>query len=141
MFASKVSEITNLGVDYLKKTFICLHICCWPFDKDLSIGEKNHPNLKFYNFPGDNKLCVCKAIDSYTERCKFLGVEETQFLVSQIKPHKPKSPSIVSRWLGQVLITTSITQSALCSKHKVSGVSLADTIKQSHWSQVATFQK
>ena len=65
---SRVSEITNLRMDYLTRNlavyaFVSPHLTktCW--------RRKNpHPNLKFYNFPGDNKLCACKAIDSYLER-------------------------------------------------------------------------
>ena len=58
------------------------------------------------------------------------------------------SPSIVPNWLGQVLAMTGInaevfkahsTRSASSSKAKVTGVPLADIIKQGHWSQ--TFQK
>ena len=42
--------------------------------------KKPHPNLKFYNFPGDSKLCVCKTIDSYLERCNVWGLRKDNFL-------------------------------------------------------------
>ena len=95
--ASRVSEITDLRVDYLTKhssvfTFAIPHLT-----KTCRRGKKPHPNLKFYNFPGKNKLSVCKATDSYLERCNVWGVGESQFLVSHIKPHKPVPPSAVSR--------------------------------------------
>ena len=38
----------------------------------------------------------------------FWGVEESQFLVSYLKPHKPVSPTTVSRWLGQALAMAGI---------------------------------
>ena len=106
--ASRVSEITNLRVDYLTKhssiyTFAIPHLT-----KTCRRDKKPHPNLKFYNFPGDNKLCVFKAIDSYLERRKVWGVGESQFLVSHIRRHKRVSPSTVSRWLRQVLAMVSI---------------------------------
>ena len=109
--ASRVSEITNLRVDYLTKhssvyTFAIPHLT-----KTCRRGKKPHPNLKFYNFPGDSKLGVCKAIDSYLERRNVWGFEESQLLVSHIKPHKPVSPSTVSRWLGQVLAMAGINTS------------------------------
>ena len=106
--ASRVSEITSLRVDYLTKhssvyTFAIPHLTktCWR-------GRKPHPNLKFYNFPGDSKLCVCKATGSYLERRNVSGVEESQFLVNHLKPHKLVSPLTVSRWLGQVLAMADI---------------------------------
>ena len=112
--------------------------------------KKPHPNLKFYNFPDDSKLYVCKVINSNLQRGNVWGVEESQFLVSHIKPHKPVSPSTVSRWLGQVLAMAGIntevfkahsTRSASSSKAEVTGVSLTDVIKQGHWSQASTFQR
>ena len=77
--ASRVSEIINLRVDYLTKhssvyTFVTPHLT-----KTCRRGKKPHPNLKFYNFPGDNKLCVCKAIDSYLERRNAWGLGNTSF--------------------------------------------------------------
>ena len=123
--ASRVSEVTNLRMDYLTK-----HSSVYTFGirrlmKTCQRGKKPHPNLKFYNFSVD-KLCVCKAIDSYILKgIMFEGFGESQFLVSHIKPHKPVSLSTVSRWLGKVLAMTGIdtevfqvhsTRSALPSK-------------------------
>ena len=91
--ASKVSEITNLRVDYLTK-HSCVYTFAFPhLTKTCQRGRKPHLNLKFYNFPSDSKLCVWKAIDSYLGKCNVWGVGESRFLVSQIKPHKPVSPS------------------------------------------------
>ena len=148
--ASRVSEITNLRVDYLTKHSSVYIFAIPHLTKTCRRAKKPHPNLKFYNFPGESKLCVCKAIDSYLERRNVWGVEESQFLVSHIKPHKPVSPSTVSRWLGQVLAMTGIntevfkvrsTRAASSSKAEVTGVSLTDIIKQGHWSQASAFQR
>ena len=114
-------------------------------------GAKSHTLIwDFTIFPGDKKLYVCKAVDSYLERNNAWGVGESQFLVSHIKPHKPVSPSTVFRWLGQVLAMVGINtevfkahsiRSASSSKTELTGVSLIDIIKQGHWSQTSTFQK
>ena len=136
--ASRVLEITNLRVDYLTKhssvcTFAILHL-----PKTCRRGKKPHPNLKFYNFSGENKLCVCKAIDSYLERRSVWKVGKSKFLVNHIKPHKPVSPSTVSKGLGQVLAMAGIdtevfkahsTRSASSSKAEVTGVSLTELNK------------
>ena len=60
--------------------------------KTCYMHKKPHPNIKLYDFPGDDKLCVCKTIYSYLERCNVWGIGESQFLVSHIKPHRPVSP-------------------------------------------------
>ena len=82
--ASRVSEITVLRADYLTKHSSVLHIAIPHLTKTCQRSKKPHPNLKFYNFPGDNKFCVCKAVDSYLERRNAWGVEESQFLVSHL---------------------------------------------------------
>ena len=101
---SRVSEITNLRVDYLTRnssvyTFPIPHLT-----KTCQNSKKPHLNLKFHNFPGDSKLYICKAIDSYLEKRNVWegGVGESQFLISHIKPHKPVSLSTVSRWLDEL---------------------------------------
>ena len=60
--------------------------------KTCYMHKKPHPNIKLYDFPGDDKLCVCKTIYTYLERCNVWGIGESQFLVSHIKPHRPVSP-------------------------------------------------
>ena len=142
--ASKISEITNLRVDYSTQHSSVYAFTIPHLTKTCQRGKKPYPNLKFYNFPGDSKLSLCKAIDSYLKRRNFWGVGESQFLVSHIKPHKPVSPSTVTGWLGQVIAIAGInievfkmhsTRSASSSKAEVTAVSLVDIIKQGHWSQ------
>ena len=70
---SRVSGITNLRVDYLTKHSSVYIFAISHLTKTCRRGEKPHPNLKFYNFPGDSKLCVCRAIDSYLERRNAWG--------------------------------------------------------------------
>ena len=77
---SRVSEITNLRVDYLTKhssvyTFAIIHLT-----KTCRRGKKPLPNLRFYNFPGDSKLCVCKAIDSFLESVMFGELRKANLL-------------------------------------------------------------
>ena len=63
--ASRISEITNMRVYYWTNqpsiyTFAVPHL-----PKTCQKGQKPHSGLKFYNFPGDGKLC--KTIDSYLD--------------------------------------------------------------------------
>ena len=147
---SRVSEITNLRLDYFTKHSSVYTFAIPQLTKTFRRGKKPHPSLKFYNFPGDSKLCVCKAIDSYLGRRNAWGVEESQFLVSHIKLHKPVSLPTVSRWLGQVLAMAGIntevfnthsTRAASSSNAEVTGVFLTDIIIQGHWSEASTFQR
>ena len=111
--ASRVSEITNLRVDYLTKhssvyTFAILHLT-----KTYQKVKKAQPNLKFYNFPGDSNLCVCKAIDSL-KGVIFGGLRNPNFLSTMLK-HINRCLRQVSRWLGQVLAMASIDTEVLRS--------------------------
>ena len=106
--ASRVSEITNLRMDYLTNhlsvyTFAVTHLA-----KTCQMGKKPHLNPKFYNFPGDSKFCVCKAIHFCLERRNVCRIRESKFRVSHIKPHKPVYSSVVSKWLGQGLAMAGI---------------------------------
>ena len=53
--------------------------------------------MKYYPFKENRNLCVCHDIEVYLERTGIIRVEETQLLVSFIKPHKLVSTSKVSR--------------------------------------------
>ena len=54
--ASRVLEITNLRVDYLTKHSSVNAFAIPHLTKPCRRGKKPHPNLKFYNFPGDSKF-------------------------------------------------------------------------------------
>ena len=56
--ASRVSEISNLRADYLTKHLSVYTFAVPRLIKICQKGEKLHPNLKFYNFEDDNKLCL-----------------------------------------------------------------------------------
>ena len=143
----RVLEITNMRVDYLTKRSSVYKFAVQQLTKICQRDKKPNSNLKFYNFPGDNKLCVCKAIYSYLEKRKIWEVGESQFLVSHTKPHMSVSPSTVSRWLGQVLAMAGVElfkthpTRPTSSKAEVTEVSFTDIIKQDHWSKASTFQK
>ena len=111
---------------------------------------KVRTSLKFFRFSEEKKLCVCETIDAYIARRKKWNVSDSQLLVSHINPHKAVSSSTVSRWACQLLnlvgvdtdtLTAHSTRSASTSKASKKGVSLADVLKQGHWSQASTFQK
>ena len=148
--ASRVSEITNLNTEYLTKSPSVYIFAVAHLTKTCKKDKKPHPNFKFYSFPHEEKLCVCRAIDSYMKRRLAWGVKETQLLVSHISPHQPVCSSTVSRWLVQLLSMAGVntemfkghsTRSASTSKAEAIGVSLTDVIKQGHWSNSSTFAK
>ena len=66
--ASRVSDITNLRMDYLTKHLSVYTFAVPHLTKTCQMGKKPHLSPTFYNFPGDNKFCVCKAIHSCLER-------------------------------------------------------------------------
>ena len=62
--ASRVTEITNLRLNVMTKHSYVYKFPVPHLMKTCQRGKKLDPNLKFYNLPSDNKICVCKVINS-----------------------------------------------------------------------------
>ena len=148
--ASRVSEVTNLRVDYWTNIPKTCETPVWSFTtSQVTTIRQLMPILKGGEGGG-------RGLESWRSQFLVRHIKpclmgwRSQFLVRHIKPHKPMPPSTASRWLGQVLAMTDIntevfkthsTLSASSSKAKVTGVFLTDIIKQGIWSQASTFQK
>ena len=65
--ASRVSEITNLNIDYLAKHPTVYVFTFTKVSKSWKRGQKA-PTMKFKIYDLDDSLCVCKTIDQYLER-------------------------------------------------------------------------
>ena len=113
------------------------------------VGKKRPP-IKFMPFKGDKNLCVCNCIDSYLLRTKDRRGENSQLLLSYVKPFLPVKTSTVSRWLTNVLSLSGInisvyaghsTRSASTSKAKLGGVPVKEIMKRGHWASSTTFEK
>ncbi|MEO0683599.1 MAG: tyrosine-type recombinase/integrase [Cyanobacteria bacterium J06649_11] len=147
--ASRVSEITNLDINYLAKSS---NLYTFTFSKLSKVWKKGKvaPVLTFKVFEEDSSLCVCRTIDQYLDRTKSRRNGHTQMLLGLIKPHKPVSTSTVSRWLVHFLASAGIdtnmfkahsTRSASTSKASSVGVSLNEIVKRGQWASDSTFKK
>ena len=54
--SSRVSEITNLNVDYLTKHPSVYTLAVPHLTKDCQRGKRPHPNLEFFNLPSDDQI-------------------------------------------------------------------------------------
>ena len=101
--ARRVSEITNIRVDYLTKNMSTGIFAVYYLTKTCQRGKNPNPYLEVDHFSRCNKPSICKANDSCLARYNVLGVRLNQFLVSFIKPHKRRFPSTISARLGKRL--------------------------------------
>ena len=93
-------------------------------------------------------LCVLQHLKQYLSLTEGLRGEETQLLISAVKPHKPVSIDTVSRWAKCMLqrsgvniktFTTHSTRAAATSKSYSIGVPLQDILSAASWSNAKTF--
>lgn len=101
-------------------------------------------------YPPDRRLCVISVLKEYMLRTERIRNNETQLLISYVKPHKAVTRDSIARWLCTVLtmsgIDTSIykahsTRAAATSSAAGKLVPMADILAAAGWSNTGTFQK
>ena len=136
--ASRVSEITNLDIDFLSKTTDVYIFTFSQVSKTWKPGQKA-PTLDFKVYHADASLCVCRTLDLYIERTKSRRGDYKQLLISLSRPFHPVKSCTVSRWLVDMLGMCGIdtknfkahsTRAASTSKASSSGVSLIEIVKR-----------
>jgi len=106
-------------------------------------------NFFFPSFPGNPTLCPVMTLKAYEDKTKLIRGDETNLLLSFIKPHKAVTPSSVARWLKPFLSAAGI-DTAIFSAHSTRGVSSSavanlgivtnDILKAANWSSESVFQ-
>ena len=105
-------------------------------------------DLVFQAYLTDPRLCIVKCIQEYVSRTQPLRGDETQLLISFVKPHKAVSKDTIGRWVKSVLANAGIdtskfgahsTRAASTSAAKHSGLDLATIMKAAGWSNASTF--
>ena len=83
------------------------------------------PCIKFSCFTPDEEICPIRTLSAYLQRTEKVRHDNTQLLLSYMKPFKPVSRDTISRWMKIVVrdagINTSMfkphsTRAASCSK-------------------------
>ncbi|KAL9978098.1 hypothetical protein ACROYT_G015579 [Oculina patagonica] len=105
-------------------------------------------DLVFQAYLKDPRLCIVECLQEYIVRTKPLRGEETQLLISFVKPHKAVSKDTIGRWVKCVLTNAGIdtnqfgahsTRSASTSAAKRSGLDMTTIMKAAGWSNASTF--
>ena len=101
VFASRVSEITNLRVNYLTKQSSVYTFAVSSLTKPCQRSKKSSQAWSF-------AICQVTTSSVYVRQLIRIlrRVGGSQFLVEHIKLHKHLSPSPVSRWFGKLLEVT-----------------------------------
>ena len=108
----------------------------------------SHKSVVVFQRYDNTDLCVLQHLKQYLSLTEGLRGEETQLLISAVKPHKPVSIDTVSRWAKCMLrrsgvniktFTTHSTRAAATSKSYSIGVPLQDILSAASWSNAKTF--
>ena len=106
--------------------------------------------IDLLSFQSDKKLCVVEHLKEYLQRTKQLREDHSQLLIGYVKPFKPVSKDVISRWVKQVLEPAGIdinkysahsSRAASTSSCKAKGLSLAVIMQSAGWSNSSTFAK
>ena len=106
------------------------------------------------SFPEDRKLCPVDCFKQYltaTSNCRTtIENKPNSLFISYIKPHRPVTPSTVTRWIRDLLAEAGI-DTAIFKVHSVRGAStsaatnasvpMEEILKMANWSTESTFQK
>ena len=65
-------------------------------------------DLVFQAYLKDPRLCIVECLQEYVTRTKPLRGEETQLLISFVKPHKAVAKDTIGRWVKSVLANAGI---------------------------------
>lgn len=70
-------------------------------------------DLCFRAYLHDPRLCLVKRIQEYITRTMPLSGDETQLLISFVRPHKAVSKDAIGRWIKSVWRMLVLTQASL----------------------------
>ena len=106
--------------------------------------------IELLAFPEDKELCVVQHLREYIHRTDPLRKENSQLLLSYLKPFKPIARDTVSRWVKKVLQSAGIDitkysahscSAASTSNFKVKGLNIAEIMTSAGWSTASTFAR
>ena len=126
----------------------------WVFRLSVKLKHTRQRNTQFHvalkPYPVDRRLCVVTYLNEYVHRTHTLRKDDSQLLISFVKPHKKVSRDTIARWLCIVLARAGIdtskfrahsTRAASTSQAAVKGVPLDNIMHLAGWSSAGTFQK
>ena len=145
--ANRKRAFSTFSIDDIKTDDTKCVICPSKFMKHSRPGLKPTP-LVFHRYQLNEKLCVVSCL---LKRNKLLpAAENTAFIITHGKPHKPASTDTISRWAKDTLKDSGINidvftshsfRSASTSKAFPVGVPLQEILKRANWSRAETLKK
>ena len=108
------------------------------------------PCVKFSRFTPDADICPISTLNAYLQQTANVRQDNTQLLLSYVKPFKPVSRDTISRWLKMVLNEAGIdtnmfrphsTRAASCSKVNAKSVPVMSIMQAAGWSSENTFRR
>ena len=117
--------------------------------KHTKANRRSEP-LIYHHYPGNEKLCIFKCLQSYIGIRNTLVTRDIKdLIISYRKPHKPVSLETISRWIKDELskagVDTSVFKAHSCrsassSKARDAGISVSEILKKGGWKSVHTFK-
>jgi hypothetical protein len=143
------SELQLLRVDEMLDLGDKIQFQVGGLTKTRKVGE-GPVTFEFWMYEHEPKLDVTQSIRAYISRTSRLRKNQSQLLVSFVKPHKAIVACSVARWLQMCMelagIDTSIykghsTKSASVSRAKAGGLSAGEIMARAKWRRESTFRK
>lgn len=154
MLASLLSGQRGQSIQYLDLSYMTETTSSFTFTianvvKQSKAGTKQ-PIVKFEAYTIDERLCVVTVLREYIQRTAPLRGQNTQLLLSYVKPFGPISRDTVSRWVKTVMQQAGIdtqkfkphsTRAASSSAAKLKTVPLETILEAAGWSSDCVFAK
>jgi integrase len=146
--ASRSSELHKLDIRFMQITPGLISFTLTGLIKTTKVNDG--PIVLSFADNENEKLSAEKCILHYLDRTNVIRGEETQLLISHIKPHKAVKTCTIASWLKNALtnagIDTSVfkahsTRGASTSKANKFGISVGQIMKQANWRSANTFQR
>lgn len=108
------------------------------------------PCVKFSRFTPDADICPISTLNAYLQQTANVRQDNTQLLLSYVKPFKPVSRDTISRWLKMVLNEAGIytnmfkphsARAASCSKANAKSVPVMSIMQAAGRSSENTFRR
>lgn len=137
-------DTSNMEIKESKITFYIREIL-----KHTKPGRHQQP-IEFLAFEQDTALCIVLHIKEYLKRTSPHRNNQTQLLLSYVKPFKPISKDTLSRWLKETLSQAGIdvnmfsghsTRAASTSAAEAKGIPIQCIMNSAGWSNSNTFTK
>ncbi|XP_072015819.1 uncharacterized protein [Amphiura filiformis] len=163
MLTLKVVTLIGILTAARAQTLVCLNISRMSKTKSRIVFQLGSSDLKqsrpgytpspveLAAYPVNRALCVCTALKEYLNRTEPLRGDESQLLISYMKPHKKVGSATVGHWVKTTMAkagidTTvykphSIRSASVSNAASTAGVPLQQILQTAGWTNAGTFAR